>query len=121
MARNHSDEKRAAVIAALLQGQSVSYVAKQYDIPRSTVSSWKRRHARGELQDASEKNDPENIGRLVMAYLASSLEALRVQTVAFSDPEWLAQQSAEDVAVLHGVMMDKAARLLELLNGPAGD
>jgi hypothetical protein len=44
---------------------------------------------------------------------------LQIQAEAFSDKQWLAKQDASDVAVLHGVMTDKAVRLLEAMS--AGD
>src|SRR5207249_15883 len=37
----HSDETRAAVLAALLAGQSITEVAKQYRIGRATVIAWR--------------------------------------------------------------------------------
>ncbi|MFW6076543.1 MAG: transposase [Hyphomicrobiales bacterium] len=39
--RSYSDETKAAVKAALLQGQGVTAVAKEYNIPKSTVANWK--------------------------------------------------------------------------------
>ncbi len=36
--RNYSIGLKAAAMAALLEGQSVSAVAKEYDIPKGTVS-----------------------------------------------------------------------------------
>lgn len=41
--RKYSEETKAAVLAALLEGQAVSQVAREYDIPRGTVKSWKNR------------------------------------------------------------------------------
>lgn len=42
----------------------------------------------------------------------SNLESITVQAEALSDPEYLMKQSARDLAMLHGVMFDKALRLL---------
>jgi hypothetical protein len=62
----------------------------------------------------------KEIGDLLLAYLRSNLEALQAQAVMFSNEQWLAKQNAADVAVLHGVMTDKAIRLLEAF-GESGE
>ena len=67
---------------------------------------------------ATEKRDA--IGPLLIEYLHTNLETLKIQSVFFRDTAWLAEQSAADAAVLHGVMTDKTIRLLEALSGPGG-
>lgn len=118
----HSDETKAAVLAALLTGQSVSDVARQYDIPLGTVKTWKNRAMKQPVSSVSSAKK-EEIGDLLLGYLEASLTALREQIVVFSDPDWLRKQTASEAAVLHGVMMDKAIRLLEALSkaSPGGD
>jgi transposase-like protein len=116
MASQHSDETKAAVMAALLTGQSISAVAREYDIPKGTVSSWKSRLAGRE--SATQK---KAIGDLLIAYLESNLETLRVQSEHFRDKRWLSRQHADSLAVLHGVMTDKAIRLLEALSRGEGE
>lgn len=108
MASEHPPEIRAEVMSCLLQGQGVTTVAKQYDIPTSTVSRWKRK-AR------EEAGRTDDVGALLLEYLTENLTTLRAQAERFRDPEWLAQQDAADVAVLHGVLTDKAVRLLEAM------
>jgi hypothetical protein len=95
----------------------VSSIAKQYNIPKGTVSNWKRGNGVGGPEKRTQKAD--DIGELIISYLQTNLNALRVQAEAFIDREWLAKQDASDVAVLHGVMTDKAVRLLEAMS--AGD
>src|SRR5262249_14728366 len=58
----------------------------------------------------------EEIGRLLIEYLRTNLETLSLQSMMFRDPTWLAKQSAEGVAVLHGVLTDKTTRLLQALS-----
>ena len=111
--RSYSDETKAAVMAALLQGQSVSSLAKEYNIPKGTVSNWKRKaqaEASGVQPDRTQKSQ---IGDLLVEYLQANLKALRVQAEAFSDTQWLGKQDAASLATLHGVMTDKAVRLIE--------
>ena len=108
----HDIELRAKVTALLLEGQGLSQIAKEYDIPLSTVSRWRSEAWR-------EAGRSEDIGELLMAYLASGLETVRRQHEIFSDPGWLQGQDASGLAVLHGVLVDKLVRLLEALaNSP---
>lgn len=107
--RAHSDQTKAAVMAALLTGQSVGQIAKEYNLPESTIRDWKR-------QSADDPTPKKEIGQLVLEYLQANLEALKAQTIMFRDMTWLAKQNAADIAVLHGVMTDKAIRLLEAMS-----
>lgn len=107
--QQYPEETKAAVMAALLAGQSINQVARDYNIPKGTVSSWWNRGGR---EFATQKSD---VGDLLMEYLRANLATLRAQTEVFSDREWLEKQPASDLAVLHGVMTDKAIRLLESL------
>ena len=108
----YSADLKAAVMAALLSGQSIGQVARDYHLPKGTVSNWKNRPS--SLKNGTQKSD---IGDLVLKYLRTNLEALSAQAEMFKDRTWLSQQSASEVAVLHGVMTDKAIRLLEAMSG----
>jgi len=116
----YSPETKAAVLAALLQGQGAHEIATAFKLPEGTVRTW---HARVKLSDGSasvsrvETQKREQIGELLIDYLHANLSTLRKQQEVFGDPAWLAKQNAADVAVLHGVMTDKAIRLLEALGG----
>ena len=107
-------------MAALLAGQGTAAVAAEYHIPEGTVAAWRSRlkGAPSVAPLASGKRD--EIGDLLIAYLHANLTTLREQTKVFSDPVWLMKQGADELAVLHGVMTDKAIRLLDAL-GHAGD
>lgn len=107
---NYTGDQKAAVMAALLAGQSLGQVAKEYNIPKSTLSRWKNEPV---PKGGTQKNE---IGGLILDYLKANLTALKVQTIMFSKEEWLAKQNAADVAVLHGVMTDKAIRLIEAMS-----
>lgn len=108
--RRYSEEKKAAVISALLAGQSVNAVAEEYKIPKSTVSRWKNSDI------GTNGTQKKEIGELLLDYLQENLATLRAQATFFRDEKWLARQSAESAAVLHGVMTDKAVRLLEAMS-----
>jgi transposase-like protein len=116
---DHSADTKAAAMAALLQGQSVASVADEYKIPVGTVKSWKSR-AKGVAPVATPKR-AEEIGELLTDYLRANLRALQAQATVFANTEWLEKQSASDAAVLHGVMTDKAVRLLEAFGRAEAD
>ena len=111
----YDDDTKAAVMAALLEGQSIRSVAEEYDIPRGTVGGWARKARKQGVSGVSDTKK-EEIGDLLTEYLAQNLKALQKQAEQFGDEEWLREQDAAEVATLHGVMTDKAVRLLEALS-----
>jgi transposase-like protein len=105
---------KAAVMTALLAGQAVGTVARQYDIPIGTVKSWKSR----QLNETIIVDTPEKkaeIGDLLLEYLRESLHTMIEQARHFRNLEWLREQSAESIGVLHGIQMDKLMRIVEAL------
>jgi hypothetical protein len=108
--KQHSPEIKAAVMAALLEGQTVSWVAKEYKIPRSTIRSWKYRIG-GVAKSSPQKK--EAIGDKLIELLFVQLDTLKKQYTAMGDPDWIKLQSAADMAVLTGVTLDKNMRMLE--------
>ena len=108
--KGYSPEEKAVVLAALMQGQSINSASREYKIPKSTISRWKN-----EPVPASD-TQKSDIGELVLEYLRANLKALKAQTETFSDPRWLKTQGAQELAILHGVMTDKAVRLLEAMS-----
>ena len=102
-------------MAALLAGQSVSAVASEYKVPRGTIARW--RAAAADIIETERAQKSTSIDELLRGYLEANLTALREQTKVFSDERWLKKQDASEVAVLHGVLADKAVRLLEAFGG----
>jgi transposase-like protein len=68
--REYSKETKAAVMGALLMGQSVSAVAREYDIPKATVSNWKSRDVEP-LLEGGLKNETQkrSVGDLITEYV----------------------------------------------------
>ncbi len=115
----HSDEIRAQVIAALLAGQGVDEVAAQYHLPKATVSRW-RKGLGAQMEQVGTKK-AEAFDELIGTYLREVLETLSVQARFFRTTTWLERQSATEAAVLHGVLTDKAIRILEAAEPPDSD
>lgn len=113
--RTYSPETKAQVMAALLAGQSISQVADEYRMPRSTVGSWSAELNRQHVYE-TDPNTKKEIGSLLLEYVRAVLTTLQAQTEVFRDAKWIRQQDASEVAVLHGVLADKAFRLLEALS-----
>ena len=110
----HSDETRAAAMAALLEGQGVSEVAKKYQLPQSTVSRLKRQIPKDELDKVGTKKR-ENISELISTHLEESLRATTRIAQQTNNGKWLSEQSASELATLFGVITDKTVRILEAI------
>lgn len=113
MAKAHDEEVKAAVMAALLAGQSASEVARKYKISPSTVRNWKHE---SKLSDNIGHKKQERIGDLIIDNLEAALETTRAMLDGiFTDKQWLEKQDASALAVLYGVISDKTFRVLEAL------
>lgn len=104
-------ETRAAVMAALLCGQSITEVARTYRLPEGTVRTWSAAMQGERLPIEPQKKG--ELGELLADYVREILTTLSEQARHARDRDWLRQQSADSLAVLHGVMADKTIRLLE--------
>lgn len=114
----YDEATKAAVMAALLTGQSINHVVKEYKIPRGTVASWSRNLARNHTV-SSEKR--ERIGELIIDNVEAELETLIAMQNVFTDEKWLRRQRASELAVLYGVIKDKNMRVLEALPDNSDD
>lgn len=115
--KSYSEEVKAAVMAALLEGQSVSSVAREYNIPKGTVSQWRKRAiSKGVAEEATQKRG-ENIGELLLMLLRTNVESLIAISRATQDPAWIKKQDAAELATFFGVKHDKVVRMVEALNG----
>lgn len=113
--RTYSTETKAAVVAALLEGQAISKVAKDFDIPFGTVNSWHTRNNKEDIMpNANNASQKKEIATLVIELLEAQLEAGR-RIVEAIDPAYIKEQDASAVAVLFGVINDKTFRMLEAL------
>lgn len=108
--RVHDPALRAAAMAACLAGQSVGAIAREYKLPKTTVSRW-----RTEARASAGRSD--DIGSLLLAYVRSGLETVTAMHAVMRNPTYLMKQSAGELAVLHGVQVDKLVRILESMQG----
>lgn len=108
--RAHSDETKAAVLAALLAGQGIADTAGTYHLPESTVRQWAKELGPQFAEVRAKK--AHDFDALIADYLEEVLVTLAVQVRHFRDVGWLQKQPASEAAVLHGVLTDKAIRIL---------
>ncbi len=109
---DHPPEVKAAVIAALLTGQGVSEVAREYKLDHSIVSKWKSKLSAQTITEIHAKKG-EHLDNLVYGCLCKALNALDAMAETASKNEYLEKQPANELAVLYGVMADKVVRILE--------
>ena len=121
--RGYSDEEKAAVLTALLTGQSVNQVAKEYKIPKGTISSWQKREQEklSEIrQDAAQQlsggQAQSDFGRRLANYMEKSIDSLTSQVEVMGDKSYLRDKGMQEVAMAHGIQMDKLIRILEAMN-----
>lgn len=100
-----------------MSGQGADVVAKEYQIPVGTLRGWQSKQANGEQVAVVTDASKAEVGDLLLRYLRANLETLQLQQVnTFRDLAWLQKQDAQELAILHGVLTDKAIRLLEAMS-----
>lgn len=103
-----------------MTGQSVDAVAEQYKLPRGTVLDWKRQAKLATDMVRTEKSGETDILALIDTYLARNLETVALQAEQFRDRDWLLKYAPSEAAVLHGVLVDKAVRILQAAEAANG-
>ena len=136
MASRVPPEVRAAALADLHAGEQPAVVADRYRLDRNTVKQWKRRYVPAVVPGSVTGGVPETtehkpirqpaveaqqfaIGELVLDLLRAKLEASRAIARAAQQPEWLAQQTAADLAQLGSYFDSTALAFGDRLAGAA--
>lgn len=114
MTREYSPEVKAAVMASLMEGQSIRQVSREHGVPKSTVARWGE-EATGIMAGVPSVPDTkkEQIGALLIDLLVAKLKSQIALAEHSGDKKWLVRQEASAVAMLSGVSDDKLIRLLE--------
>jgi transposase-like protein len=110
-----SEETKAVVIAALLEGQSVSKVSEDYKVPMSSVSRIRKLVPQNKLEEVAEKKG-DRLADLISGYLETSFEAISNILNQTKNADWLKEQSAAELATFFGVTSDKVFRVLEAID-----
>lgn len=114
MAKEYAPEVKAAVMAALMDGQSLRQVARDHGVPKGTVEHWGN-EAKRLVTSVSNVSDTkrERIGELLIDLLVAKIEAQIAISQHATDKVWLLKQDASALAMFYGVSDDKLIRLLE--------
>lgn len=108
-AREYPPEVKAAAIAAVTAGASVSAAARQCGVSRRAVQIW--RDQAGLTPNVSHEKRVD-LGELIGDCLVSGFQALAAIARAASDPEWIKRQDAGQLATFYGVLHDKQLRVV---------
>lgn len=108
------DEIRAAVLAELLAGHTVTHVSEKFKIPQGTVSRLRKAIPAEKLNEIETKKG-ERIAELITQNLELSFQAMNNIASQTANVEWLNRQNAHDLATLFGVTADKIFRVLEAI------
>jgi len=108
--RYTDDEKAAALADVLILGPGAT--AAKYSVPLGTLKGWQREYEI--VHDPTIKKG--RIELLAITYLEASFQALIAQAHVISQPEYIDRQPAGELAILHGVVADKAIRLVDAIS-----
>lgn len=122
MGKEYAPEVKAAVMAALMDGQSIRQVAREHGVPKGTVEHWGN-EAKRLVAGVSTVSDTkkEQIQGLLIDLLVAKLESQIAMAKHAGDKAWLQKQDASALAMLLGVSDDKLVRLLEKFESAGPD
>ena len=105
-------EKKAAALAGLMAGKTISEVAKETGLSVGIIHRMK-----SEIPQEMEKVGKEKsatFGEMIGQNFAHHIEALNAYVTHTSTPEYIRGQTASDMAALHGAVAGYAVRLLDI-------
>lgn len=104
-------EVRAAALAGLATGESISSVSRRLGVSRAAIIRWRDTTDMPTATIVQQQKKAE-LGEQLFGYLQESITTLEFLVKFTRNEAWLRRQSAGDVAVLYGVLTDKAVRIL---------
>jgi transposase-like protein len=116
----YSPAIRAQVLAAILAGKSIGESARLAGVTPMTASRWVRQDVRIVTAREARDRQEQSLVSHILGLAVDNIEATRAQLRHASDPEWLQQQTAAQMARLHAAESDMLIRLLAGLR-PVGD
>lgn len=105
--KHHSDATKAAVTAQLLVGNSGRYIEQKTGVPRTTV-----RRAAETITKRVDVGKRRQIGDMLLELVAESVEGGIHAAGLLRNDAYIKGHSPSEVAVLAGVLMDKAFLIL---------
>jgi hypothetical protein len=114
MARDEQTKAKASSL--LLLGYTAYHVARTLNLPEQTVRNWYNDLLPQKMVEIG-GNRASRIADLLHDYLSSNLSSLRVQVELAGDLNYLKKFPPTQLAQIHEIMADKAARMLEVGSG----
>lgn len=125
--RVYTEEEIAAVVSMLISGQSQKYIEEETGIPQSTIAGWNKRYIVDGESILPNQRTLTGVGNrwesaptlidiqeLILVNLQKELEVKNaILERVLNDADWVAEQSAQDLAILYGVISDKNDRTLQ--------
>lgn len=103
--KRHPPELRAQVVAAIMSGTGVREAARQFGVDPTMASRW----VQAGVATIAAQEKERDLHALVVEYLVTGFRAMINQAEVFGDPAYCRTQSANDLAISHGVLGDKLA------------
>lgn len=122
MAKEYPPEVKAAVMAALMDGQTLRQIERVHGVPKSTVAAWGKETdgVTVSVRDILDTKKAQIKGLLVDLLIAKLESQIAISKHA-TDKSWLQNQDASALAMFHGVSDDKLVRLLEKFESARSD
>lgn len=104
-----------AMIMAELATNSIRGVAREHDIPVSTVGNWSRELNQSGVPIVSDTKK-EEIGDRLVIFIHKSLDAQSAMLETMANGDYLKEQDIAELAVAFGIVNDKLDRLVARLS-----
>lgn len=105
----HPPKLRATAVAAVAAGETAHVVAKRLGIAYQTVQRW---CAEDGPVHAANARTREELSALVYDAVAETLRSLTARARVTGDPNWIAKQSASDLAELADTEWDRVIHMV---------
>jgi hypothetical protein len=115
------DAKRAQAIAMYAAGATLGAISRETGIAATTVGRWIASPQGRNAVVATSRHAVElNLGQRIAELLNANIEAVTVLARQFSDPRWVASQSASDLIAVYNAVGDRTIQILASVQ-PATD
>jgi hypothetical protein len=99
------EDKKPEVITMLLEGKTITYIAKTLDLSKNTVSRIKDDLISGKYESQLVKIQ-NNLGDIIAESLSLHLQALNKIAIVATDENYLLNQDAKSIGELHKQIRD---------------
>ena len=105
------EDKKPEVITMLLEGKTITYIAKTLDLSKNTVSRIKDDLISGKYESQLVKIQ-NNLGDIIAESLSLHLQALNKIAIVATDENYLLNQDAKSIGELHKQIRDWTLEIL---------